>query len=374
MIRRLESIQALRGIAAILVVGFHAAYTLNARGWTHGLNGFLLEWPRMGVDIFFVVSGAIMVITTFDQPAGKDAVTSFLKARLARIAPLYWLLTTVMLVLSIAANGRNYHPDVRLFLSSYLFFPPAIDETGHQFPILSTGWTLVYEMWFYVLFALSLFLPRQWRVPAVSALLAGSVLAGYAMHLNGAVTGVYTSPLLLEFLYGCGIGLAYRHGVQIGKGWAALMLAIGVVCLSLSIGHDSGIDDINRFVYWGIPAALVLTGAIYLERNGAWAPSRSLRALGNVSYSLYLSHAIVQLLLAAVLTKLDRNHHLSSDMLWVVFVAVSTAAGFACYRLIEVPLERLARARLHVLQRHAAQPVSQHVQAASNDQAVREAA
>ena len=113
-----------------------------------------MSFGAAGVDIFFVVSGFIMVVTTMKRDMAPG---EFLLHRIARIVPVYWVVT--ILLFAIVMYGfkpvgiMRMQPD---WLAKSLLFIP-FDRDGRVEPIISVGWTLNYEMFFYLLFALGLF-------------------------------------------------------------------------------------------------------------------------------------------------------------------------------------------------------------------------
>ena len=344
MKNRLDSIQHLRGIAALLVVGFHAAYTTQSHGWPQIYSQLRLDWARLGVDIFFVISGAIMVITANDRPAGRQSAALFMAARLARIVPLYWILTSAELVMQVyAARHRGENFDYAHALASYLFFPSVNRYSGSNLPVLAPGWTLEYELWFYAVFSLSILSPKKWRVPIVATFFIASSLLNLIVG-DAPIIGTYTSPLLMEFVFGCAIGLAYQSGAKLHNTLAFSMLSTGLCLLLFTLNIN--ITDTNRFIFWGIPSALIVSGAIFLERAEKWWRVAPLKMLGDSSYSLYLSHAILQHVLISLAMKLDPNHKIVGDVLWTFLVASSVIVGYLCYRLIEAPIHQWLRTRL----------------------------
>lgn len=334
---KLGSIQGLRGIAAVLVVAYHAAFATQSNGWTTGYNGLLLGWASLGVDIFFVISGAIMAITTYDRPSGLDSAASFVRSRIVRIVPLYWLLTSVQLVSQVyGAKYRGSGFDGWHALASYLFVPSVNKFTGSILPTLAPGWTLVYEMWFYAIFALSMFGPKKWRATGIAAFFCASSLIGIFV-VGGPVVSAYTSPLLLEFVFGCFIGFAYRRGLLLSKTMSNAMLLVGIFALALSTQTVS-ITEGNRFLYWGVPSALIVAGAIFLERTAGFRQFRLFEVLGDASYSIYLSHAVFQHIMVMAAVKLDHGHKIPADVVWMFLLLGSTIVGCLCYRTIEKPL------------------------------------
>ena len=175
----LPLIQVLRALAAVMVAAGHAQFEvagLAARAGQPFTPAAWLPWPA-GVDVFFVISGFIIVHAAAPLHGRANPQKLFLAHRIARVVPLYWLATTLYLALAWArpgllgagAEGPAY------LAASYLFWPMARADGAVQ-PLYSLGWTLNYEMAFYALFALVLPLGRRGAVLGVLALLAGLVV------------------------------------------------------------------------------------------------------------------------------------------------------------------------------------------------------
>jgi exopolysaccharide production protein ExoZ len=185
-----RSIQFLRGVAALGVLGFHAA---SRAGGSFGVGA-------AGVDIFFVISGFIMwVVTSRRTPKPGQ----FLARRAERIVPLYWLVTLATATAAILAPSAfpAMRPTASHVVQS-LFFIPHRDPTGLIAPLIVPGWTLNYEIFFYLLFAGSLMAPARLRVWLVSGVLAALVALRPLGDITNSAWATYTDPILLEFAAG----------------------------------------------------------------------------------------------------------------------------------------------------------------------------
>lgn len=319
--RTLLSVQYLRGLAALAVVALHT-------GWTRTTVG------AAGVDLFFVISGFIIVLV-----GGQGmAPAAFLRARALRVVPLYWLLT---LALAGAGLAMGQAADPARLLTSLAFWPRAGFD-GRDDPVLIQGWTLNCEAFFYLAFAAVLLLPARLRLLALTGVFAALSLAGLAVHPAGAAGAAYTSPLLLEFLAGAWLCRAWQRKAVPQGDRAALLLAAGVLALAVQAGAEqvgAGLSDRWQVVAWGLPALLILAGALGLEAGGTLPRVQGLRALGDASYALYLTHLMV---LWAVLPVLHP---------WPVAVALPlallacVAAALLVHHGVERPVGRLLAGR-----------------------------
>lgn len=312
----LLTIQYLRAAAALAVTIYHALQ------WADG--GF--EIGRAGVDVFFVISGVVMWRIT----AGRTVTPgTFLVRRVTRVAPLYWIIT--LAVCGIALPWPGFLPEVLPdvgHLAMSLGFVPHFDPRGRPFPLLPPGWTLNYEAVFYLLFAAALTLPARWRAIGVTAGLFAVVIAGFALSDPAYLLGA--NPMLLQFAAGLWLGVAMQKGALPDRAWGVAMLLLGIVAFA-GLQLTGFIDELWRPLLWGVPAVMVVGGALSIETNGGVATSRPLKTLGDASYALYLVHLPATALVA---------HTLGWSHPWlfvVVSVAASVAAALACHALIEKP-------------------------------------
>jgi peptidoglycan/LPS O-acetylase OafA/YrhL len=341
----LYNIQGLRGIAALIVVMAHVSGPDGFEERVFGTSW--TSWSNLpantGVDLFFVISGLIMVVTTwrtFDAPGSSRR---FLLRRIGRIYPLYWVVSSAVVVLFLVSPGsvsfdEGHTPSI---LQSYLLLP----QEG-RLPVL-VAWSLVYEMYFYVVFAIALMLGRS-RFPWVMGawVLLTLTLSVVASGAPNPYVALVASPLSLEFVLGVLIGLAVVHGRFVQP---RAVLAVGVlsycaclVLLALS-GWSVFPSEAVRVALVAIPAGLVVYGAIGVEvTRGRIVPSFAQR-LGDASYSLYLTHVpaltLLALLLARYLPTTPWVHALTLPAVLLVVVC----GALACYAVLERPLQFAAR-------------------------------
>jgi hypothetical protein len=195
------AIQVLRAVAALLVVLLHAFETWGERvdpaapgvNWDNG---------AAGVDIFFIISGFVMVISSRRLVDQAGAWLIFLRHRVVRIVPLYWLLTTAKIVAVLVLGGVVLRTslDFKSVAGSYLFLP-VTDSAGHFRPVLPVGWTLTYEFLFYLLFAAALAM----RVDVFRVIIPGLGLVAVAALLRTETWPAWTilfDTIVVEFVFG----------------------------------------------------------------------------------------------------------------------------------------------------------------------------
>jgi exopolysaccharide production protein ExoZ len=331
----LVSIQYLRACAAIMVVYYHIFSNRVAEHWAGGRNIGL-----SGVDIFFVISGFIMWTSTSHQ---RSSVLKFLKRRIYRVYPMWWMALTLWILMRFILPDRLHNADVTLtsVICSYLLIPHFHHVfIGRVWPILVPGWTLQVEIFFYIVFSLTLLIgDRTARLVAVIAALCGLAVVGSLAMPGGALLRVYTSPLLLEFAAGILLAALLQH-LHRTPSYVGLVLAgFGLALLVINYRLIAE-DGISRVLTLGIPASLIVTGALVCEPMLARGPSRLMLLLGDASYSLYLTHSVAISAAAVIWERL----HLPAGrgVATVAFVPFALASSliFAVivYRYVEKPL------------------------------------
>lgn len=345
---KLISIQALRAVAALAVTFAHAA---NYTGDTAGRLAIVNPVPGMvtgaaGVDLFFVISGFIMVITTAGQ-SGPMAAGQFIKRRLIRIVPLYWIATITFLLYATygvgapwAQNGIDW-PSVFYSLGFVFHLRP----NGSWEPILGPGWSLNYEMFFYVMFTAMLLLPRA---AALLLLVVGFGFLGGWRHLLPFqfpdALGMVVNHFLWEFAFGAVIGVAFNAGLRL-PGWLCAVLAIVGTALFVQTALAATPWHPNRSIHWGAAGAMMVAGCALLRRNPEGQVWRAASLIGDASYALYLFHGIVILFALYHLTPLTQ-----AVMRWLgpwpflfYLVGLATGASVLIYLVVERPLTEALR-------------------------------
>jgi exopolysaccharide production protein ExoZ len=341
---KLIPIQLLRALAALAVAILHGQYETGLLADAVG-RGFqpsrILPWEA-GVDVFFVISGFVMVYASRRLFGRPEARRVFLSRRIARVVPLYWLTTTLYLALALMAPGSvKGMAEPGYVLASYAFVPVARAD-GAVEPLYSLGWTLNYEMAFYVLFALALGLSRRWAVGAVAAMLAGLVLlaAVLAAPLPFAFWG---NSIVLEFGIGMAIGLLRVEGVVLGPAARLVLGAIGLALFALVAAQAPGLP---RALLFGVPAGC-LVAACGLGREHVLADEtvavRLGAVLGDASYALYLIHPFVIRGMRRTVEMAGLGPSLPPWLFLGVALLAAILASIAVFRLIERPLNAGAR-------------------------------
>ncbi|MET3855882.1 acyltransferase [Rhizobium sp. OAE497] len=318
--KTLYGIQYLRAFAALAVVVFHAA----ERTGGHFAIG------AAGVDVFFVISGFIMWVISDRRPVTPQR---FLLDRLKRIAPSYWLVTGIMVAGAIAGLFPNLQLSAGHLLGSLFFIPVRSPSTGEIWPVLVQGWTLNFEMFFYVLFAGALFLPRAWRLLFLTVVFGLFFAAGLIWDPQSAALATYTRPIILEFL----------GGVFIAELWLRRKVAgtsLGLACVGAALCGFAAIylmgAEFDEFICGPLAMALVF-GMVSLETGGSIGRVPVLTYLGDASYSIYLWHTLT----ISVAVKAAEILGLDGGLTLLGAIVGGTVTGVAAYELIEKPLRKI---------------------------------
>ena len=336
------NIQVLRGIAAMIVVCLHVQPIFESLG---------LFPPGGGVELSFVISGFIMTFTT--RRAAPD-VRRFLAQRVARIVPIYWFFTFGIFFAAIITPSlfKNTRPIISHLLLSLGFIPFAKSVGVSARPLLFVGWTLNYEMAFYLLFGLGLMFGR-YGLALVVVVLAMGVALGTMIPPEAIVAAFYTSPYIILFAAGIGVALLSERGF----GWLharrwPLLLAIAVAAPPLLYGER--LWPVHPAWTVGPASAVVLYAALGLERLGRTIRQPVLLRLGDASYSIYLSHPFLTVAVFNLMARLPGSALLSVATI-AATLAIAGFGGWLIHRFIERPLTTAAR-RLLLPRRDTAAP------------------
>jgi exopolysaccharide production protein ExoZ len=329
------TIQALRAVAALLVVLLHAFETWGERV-DPAAPGVNWENGAAGVDIFFIISGFVMVISSRRLVDQAGAWLIFLRHRIVRIVPLYWLLTTVK-ILAVVVLGSvvlRTSLDFNFVAGSYLFLP-VTDSAGHFRPVLPVGWTLTYEFLFYLLFAVALAM----RVDTLRVVVPGLGLIAVAALARTDAWPAWTilfDTLVVEFVFGVVLAKWTLKGFRLPPAIAGGLVLAGFASILIL----PMISENTRVLTWGIPAFAIVAGAVSLEPLVAQTLPRWILALGDASYSIYLSHGFVVPALMLTVGSMVSPGRGAEILTMVLCVSVSSIAGWILYFLIESPITR----------------------------------
>lgn len=341
------SLQALRGLAALGVVLFHllpfeAKYLPGASIMPHGAAA-----GRAGVDLFFVLSGFLSIWTTRRLSPGPAAAAPFLARRLTRIYPAYWFYCLLLLA---GGTAAGLSPDLSAaHIAAALLLVPSAGP-----PLLLVSWTLVFEVYFYLAYAvmLALGVPQERRGLWLLGWGAAVVLLRTVLHPARAdvVADALLSPLVFEFLAGCAAALLCARPLAKRRAGLAGLAGLGLLVVCLLWCETLYAAPWLRVAGFGSAGALLLVGCVGYDALLRRQLPGWMVAIGDASYSLYLSHLFtlgiagrVGQRVAASLPGLAATPALHAAMLGGSVLAALLVAWLS-YRWIELPLQRLSRA------------------------------
>ncbi|MGY4615504.1 exopolysaccharide production protein ExoZ [Bradyrhizobium sp. USDA 4472] len=345
---RLLALQALRAVAAALIVFLHAEEMVRVHAEAHGHTFVPFKALPLGagVDLFFVISGFVIVFASRKLFAAAGGWGEFMRRRLIRIVPLYWTALTLRLIVLAAgaALGAKALPDATAVVTSYFFIPH--DSLGfgteYPFPILDLGWTLNFEMFFYVLFACFIALPRERAVAMVVACLFAGVVLASVFPPDIVALRFWLRPITWEFAFGALIATAFMRGVVLTNPLRVTMIVLALLVWLVPVswlGETSGPGFYGwpRFFIWGAAAILIVAASVLGPTSLRSMLSRALARLGDSSYALYLLHPFVFILIKVVLARVT----VPQIFYWPTVVvaaaiAIAAAAGFHAY--VESPV------------------------------------
>lgn len=338
--QKLAHIQALRGIAALLVVGHHLELQ-EPKFTSTPILPDIFNFGMAGVDLFFVISGFIMVYVTASWDHGSvQKSLSFLKARILRIYPLYWIISAALFGLyliwpEMVFSSRSEAPHI---FKSFLLWPNTTE------PLLLVGWTLIHEMGFYLVFALLLLGAAKFRVAGL-IIWALIILAANYTGLNklGPITAIIFHPLSLEFIAGAIIGWIYmKRDIFNLRLLYGLVFAGLAFCIWQYIGSTQELffTDWSRVLYLTLPLSFLVLVMALRDKLNINCPT-PLTKLGDWSYSLYLTHVLSISLIGHLWTALKLP-----DIPWLLLCVMAIACIIVAaisYYVIENPLLRLSK-------------------------------
>ena len=324
---QLQSLQVLRGVAALSVVYFHIG-----KGATFG---------SFGVDLFFVLSGFVIAMAS-EKNVGA---IQFAINRITRVVPLYWLMTTLLLMVlilrpdlfnSTTASIPNYFKSI--------FFIPYFNDNGQLQPLLGVGWTLNYEMIFYAMAAVSLSVSPARFYYVTCALVVSLFGMGYLLPDGTPYADFLRSNLLFEFMLGMAAfklkDFTYLRKIPL---W---IIAIIILLLYAIMSLIEITGFVNRFIEFGIPSFLIVLLAIQLEPLLSRLNSvffRMLIHVGDASYAIYISHTIAVELIKRFLPRITNGITIESPIGIVIALSFSIVLGGFIYIFLDKPSVSLAK-------------------------------
>ncbi len=318
----------------------HAAEAAHQRGAGHIDVGIIAA--RFGVEIFFVISGFVMIASTPDRdvslPNRFGLAKDFVLRRIIRVAPMYWLCSAAKVVLVLLAPSLALRSSIDWshVAASFLFIP-VVSPWGLVQPILPVGWTLNFEFLFYALFATCIVVTR-WRASVATAFLAVVYIAGTTMAEPGSALHFYARTLLFDFAMGMAVARLTQRQLRLPVPLAWFVLAVTLLLSVLNARPTGAWFDLAGF---GTIAGLTVWATVSLESRYL-CKLKPLELLGNSSYAIYLTHSFFTPGVVIVALKLAVTEP-------VVLITAATllpcVLGCMAYKYVEAPITRVLRAK-----------------------------
>ena len=331
---RLLGIQMGRGVAALLVVLVHASHGVALPQYTGQIPfGGFFEFGHSGVDFFFVLSGFIIFSVHRGDVGVPAALGRYVRRRLTRILPVYWVVMVLVLLLAVLKPGGPDLPGAWRVLASVLLLPQSAE------PMLGPSWTLVHEMMFYGLFALAIVSRRLGA--GVLMLWLAAILLGRFVGSDIPVLRVLMAPFNLEFVLGIAVA---QMTMRVAVPWPRLLaLAGALVFLATGMAENAAMmpkeGDVAELLF-GSASAAIIAGLATAERQGRLRIGAAGAFLGDASYAIYLIHVIAVGLTARVLANLGIVKLLPGNLVFGIAVLAAVLAGAGLHVLVERPLLR----------------------------------
>ncbi|MDB5946779.1 MAG: hypothetical protein JWQ33_1805 [Ramlibacter sp.] len=322
-----------------MVVLEHAALTYSEKVGASSTSG-VFALGDLGVKLFFCISGYIIYKSAGGLEPGPQSASFFARRRLIRIAPLYWCVT---LIYAAKLGLQGALPDGRELAWSLLFIPYA-NSTGLMRPVLGQGWTLNFEMFFYLFLGLSLFLAKHLRLVAVCGLLL--LLMG-ARHVGLVVPGegsgfgpalyLLASENLLFFMAGMCIAALEKTGATalVALRWETSML-ISATLILVFVAAGPAPFGASFIAELALCASCVAVCVMARSEGEQGRTRRCLLWSGDASYTTYLTHGFVMGPAARIVGATGLE--VSPWMFCLCMLIVCTGVGMVVYRLVEHPL------------------------------------
>jgi exopolysaccharide production protein ExoZ len=359
MQKSLMSVQVLRALAATAVLIGH---TLSNVGQLErhivGSTTRAFAFPGgFGVDLFFAISGLIMIISSERLYAKPSSRQIFLTRRAIRLVPLYWVVTIAYVPLLLLGHHGFQGNILKALATSLAFIPyPTYGFDGTDvFPLYTLGWTLNYEVFFYCIFAIFIVLPRREATWAVIVFLVLASVFGLLIQPTNTALQFWSQPIILEFGFGLLVGALWLTPTRVNWSICVVILICSILVvaadplrLTIKIANLSTANDLRRVLGWGLPAAAILLSVTFLEKEVHFKclAVRMLGFVGECSYSLYLVHPFALLFLMKLWEKFALLE--AFGIMSLIFSIFVTSYGIAIitHILFEKPLTRWLHVRL----------------------------
>jgi len=344
---KIEIIQVLRGIAVMMVVFFHLKGIMRPDDVLRKEFDFLFNAGAAGVDIFFIISGFIMVFVTRKSAGGFTSLKTFLVKRILRIWPLY-IIGTLAYAMLIARY--NFNSDILLQIIKSIFFIPLSYNKPPFFgyAYLNIGWSLNYEVYFYILIAISLLSGKyRWyifTVLTITTLILVPLIFGYltphplkTVNYGSLLLNLITNPIIWEFVYGVVIGLFYinpKFNRFFNSIFRIKIVTVTVVVLA-TWKYLSGFYANHGPFNWGLGMAILFLALIFYTAGKSFTYPSWLVYLGDMSYSIYIWHIPVAATIPMFFNRLALPAFSYGTPAFLLTISLTLIVSHLSHRLLE---------------------------------------
>lgn len=360
---KLDSIQVLRGIAALYVTIYHLKDVMPEGAPFRKEFEFIFGSGPAGVSLFFVISGFIMVFITRNTVLSGRNILRFIAKRLIRIWPAYAVITLGYCLLHSRLTPNPQWPSE--LLRSLLFVPLSnTPPPFYGYAVLNVGWSLNYEIYFYFLIAISMLFSRlRWYAffLMITVTLVGiptyygvfTWKADKMKDLGSPYLNMVANPIIWNFVCGVFLGLAYSHRVlheRIRAFLSLTMVAPALLCLALWQFLSGFLGGFGPFE-WGLGSVAVFAVFVFhyqerIQKFPSW-----LVGLGDMSFSIYLLHVPVVVGLGFLFRRLGFPVYSEGTAMFFLSLVMTLIASRLSYEYLEVRLTSYLSQFLHARKR-----------------------
>lgn len=334
-------LQIYRGLAAILVVLLHFTKNIYTSSGIIIFNNAFDTCGYYGVDFFFVLSGFIITYNHYSDIGYRQKVLPYFAKRLIRIYPIYWLLLAVYILIYLFMKREIFSQhDLSYFLKSFFLVYQPYD------PVIIVSWTLCYEIFFYIVFGICLFLAKR-IVKTVWVLWLLSIILINLFYQNpntNIMQALVLNPCISEFLIGCFVGYFYLTSK---KNHRITYFIVGMTLLLLTC-YFNNIPLVIEKIAEGISFGFIVLGSTEFEYNYKFKPY--LIRIGDSSYVIYLFHLIPVAILTRIIALLksvsigkSNNYQLLVEMSCMIGLVIIVYLSILIHTLIENPMTKRLR-------------------------------
>lgn len=355
--QKLVLLEGLRGLAALLIVAFHATELFSLK-FEQPFLFSLFEFGDSGVDFFFVLSGFFLAVSSFNAIGRQTAAKDFLFKRCGRIYPFYWLVSLCIIpaYFLMPSFGKGYETDIGVIIQSLLLIPQS-----HP-PVLSVAWFLSHLLFFYLIFTAVILQPKIFSNVVFAGLslsaffILADVMSGFQLRANTHfLLDFIFSYYNLEFAAGCLVGVLFKR-IYLKKIWSLFILSIGclvfIIAALLDVyvlqtsSNSAGVAHYYELIAYGIPSILIVGGAAFLEKNHRIQINKWSLGLGTASFAIYLTHYPLLSLFTKAIQLIGINGVGFHTVSMIFACVVTVLIGCAIHVYVEKKLVSLFRKKL----------------------------